>query len=230
MESGYVMYGEIKELPDNSNRVTLCGRLVSRYERGDVICATISVMERGRKKEIINYPKVYFFHGDHTGIENLFVGDEVYMTGHIASPRKRRQSGDSYISYAVVGDMIRKREAINSMDRGYWWDGYMEPQCNRIYVHGALKDTIRYPGGRIGVVILAKDGRGKIGTVELSAFRNDSLFYPIGAMVTAQGRAESRVKIAEGERTKHFQNYVLTRLAPDKPIKKNTEDTGKQGA
>ena len=62
------------------NAVRLCGRIVNRYDRGNVTTITLSVIETVKGEQRINYPRVYFFREDNTGADKFFLHDEVCIT------------------------------------------------------------------------------------------------------------------------------------------------------
>lgn len=219
-ENGKVIHGEMSRAADDSNVVILCGRLVNRYEKRNVIMITVSVLEMVRGKKQINYPKIYFFKEDNTAVNDFMVGDEVYVNAHISAPTKRRRSGEAYISQALIGDAIRMRQSLcPEVLAGEDVPGrLMEPQMNAIYLRGPLQETVRHGENVIGLKILVED-HGHKGVVELTTVRQEALLMKPGTMVTAYGKITTKVRIIPGERTKHYQNMILLSVREEKEEK-----------
>ena len=77
----------------DSNVVRICGRVMNRFDKPGITILTVSTLEIIRGEKQINYPKIYFFSNDNTGVENFMRGDEVVIHAHIAAPRKYRRTG-----------------------------------------------------------------------------------------------------------------------------------------
>lgn len=200
--------GEIKDTK-NTNVVRLCGRIANRFDKKDVVILTISVMEYNGTQKEIYYPKVYFFLSDRTAVNEFMLGDEVTVLGHIAAPKKTRWNGERYVSQAIVGDLIRPRKRLKVPNAE---NDILEPQSNIIYLKGPLKDIRRINDKVFALTVEAVD-HGHKSNVQLTSFDKNILLMDPGSLVEAYGSMRTQVKIVEGMKNKHYQNYVLRRIS-----------------
>lgn len=171
------------------NAVRLCGRIVNRYDRGNVTTITLSVIETVKGEQRINYPRVYFFREDNTGADKFFLHDEVAITAHIATPRKYRNTGEEYISQALVGDSITPRkgmyELLNMEGMGR---GPLEPQTNTVVFSGTLT-SIRKTGDRSAQIVVETINDGKHrNDITANIASADVFKMQIGSRVSVTGK------------------------------------------
>lgn len=171
------------------NTVRLCGRIVNRYDRGHVITLTLRITETVRNEQKVNYPRVYFFREDNTGADKFFFRDEVVITAHVATPRKYRNTGEEYISQALVGDSIAPRKGmyellnIEGMGRGP-----LEPNTNTVVFSGNLM-SIRKTGDKSAQVVVEtlNDHRYR-NDIMANIASSDVFNFRIGSPVSITGK------------------------------------------
>ena len=171
------------------NAVRLCGRIINRYDRGHVTTLTLSVIETIKGEQRVNYPRVYFFREDNTGADKFFLHDEVAITAHIATPRKYRNTGEEYISQALVGDSIAPRkgmyELLNMEGMG---KGPLEPQTNTVVFSGTLT-SIRKTGDRSAQIVVETINQGKHRNDITANIASTNVFkMQIGSRVSVTGK------------------------------------------
>lgn len=171
------------------NMVRLCGRIVNRYDRKNVIIITLSVVEQTKNGEArVNHPRIYFFMEDNTGADKFLLHDYVSITAHIATPRKFRNTGEEYISQALVGDTIAARKSIYELlNMEGMGRGPLEPQMNEVVFTGILS-SIRKTGDRSAQVIVDTINNGHRNSITANIATPDAFKMQIGDKVTVTGK------------------------------------------
>ena len=171
------------------NLVRLCGRIVNRYDKDKVTILTLSVAETSRNGEQrMNHPRIYFFHSDGAGAEQFFRNDQVAVTAHVATPRKYRNTGEEYVSQALVGDTITTRKSMYELlDLPGMGRGPLEPQMNEAVFTGTLS-SIRKLSDRSAQIILDTVNDGHRNNITMNIANTDAFQMQIGDRVTVTGK------------------------------------------
>lgn len=226
------------------NLVRLCGRIVNRYDKEKVTIITLSVAETSRNGEQrINYPRIYFFHTDGAGAEQFFRNDQVAITAHVATPRKYRNTGEEYVSQALVGDTITTRKSMYELlDLPGMGRGPLEPQMNEAVFTGTLS-SIRKLSDKSAQIILDTINDGHRNNITMNIANTDAFKMQIGDVVTVTGKIVTGYYVEdekgnlrlpnqnvseeknseEKEKRRYFQRVLGLSIAKPEPEKEATE-------
>lgn len=193
----------------NTNVAILCGRIISLYDKGQIIITHLKITEEVKGKRMSNFPKVYFFKSDDTGIDKFFVNDEVYITGHVTARKKRKATtGKIYVSQSIVADTIRARKMIHEEALGEDSCYFKEPQQNLIYFEGPILEIKQMERELIRFKMRVCD-HGHPQEVQLVTHNRDILMERVGTVIRAYGKTKTWVSDPTEYAPSHKQTQIL---------------------
>ena len=200
-----------------SNAVVLTGTIVNKYEKPNVTIVTLGITEPGRflkteKKylEESNYPKIYFFKNDNTGIEKFSLYDKITVNAHISAPVKRRPDGSTFTSQGIIGENCVKAE--DEM-------GVAHPQ-NVVKLQGKIRRITRMKSNVINIEMEAVN-KHFMNIVTVTSFNKTDLIFAPDDVVSVTGKVvtstkERKEKVAGSTepvvKKVHYQNIVASKI------------------
>lgn len=161
----------------------------------------------------------YFFHADNTNLEQILLGDNVRVSGHVAAPRKVRPDGSVYWSQSFIGDYIAMtQEPESDKDRN---------SKNHCYVFLSGKiENIAALGYNLATIRVNARNRGFNNHITVIARRADIERFHVGDVVdiTAGIRTKKQIstrKRPDGSESQYIRMHYSLSV---KTIRKTTEN------
>lgn len=199
----------------DNNVVKLCGTIVNLYSAPKAIVITLGITEMTRRGRVSNYPKLYFFKEDNTGIEQFVLHDRIEVTGHIATPIKTRRNGKTYASQAIIGDKAERPSVLypefnsNNDDEEVMHKGTE----NLVFLHGVL--TSVKPADKdasYARLIVLAENKGHKNYVILNARGDQYFMYKPGDVVDIYAKVLTNVKEDQNGHKRYFENIRPIRM------------------
>ncbi len=202
----------MEETKKIQNLVSLTGVVVNMYDTYACRVATIAISMPVRGKDgnfrvETNYPKVYFFNTDPTGIKDIEKGMSVNVIGHIVAPKKTRpETGKTYYSQSIIGDKISENKtALAEAGVG---NGHRSSDAeNSVYLEGVV-ERIERVTENVAIFTIAAYNKRFYNKVKVTCFDNRCVAITPGNTVSINAYVSTPMKVdADGVKKKH-QNIV----------------------
>lgn len=191
----------------DNNVVKLCGTIVNMYSAPKAMVLTLGITENTRRGRQANYPKIYCFKDDNTGIEDFVLHDNVEITGHIATPMKTRPNGKMYASQAIIGDKVTKPSPVCAEFNAAEDNIIRHAPENLVFLHGRIS-SIRPadPSGTYAHIVVEATNKGHRNFVGMDARGDRYFLLKPGDIVDVYARVITRRKEVEGKPTRYYEN------------------------
>lgn len=194
------------------NLVTLTGIAVNMYETPTCKVATIAISLPIRHKDgsfniVSNYPKVYFFKQDPTGIDDIKVGMNITVIGHVVAPKKtRHDTGKVYYSQSIVGDSVKENKSALA-EAGVKNVHRSSDAENNVYIEGVV-ERIERVTEKVAYFTIAAYNKRFYNKIRVASYDSRYVVIAPGNTVRINGYVSTTMKVAEdGKKIKH-QNIV----------------------
>lgn len=202
----------MEEMKKIENLVTLTGIIVNMYETPTCMAATIAISLPIRQKDgsfniVSNYPKVYFFKQDQTGIDDIKIGMNVAVSGHVVAPKKTRRGTDkTYYSQSIVGDSIRENKSAIAEAGIYNGHRSLDAE-NNVYIEGVVERVERVTE-KVAYFTVAAYNKSFYNKVKVACYDSKYLVIAPGNTVSINGYVSTTMKVVEGGKKIKHQNIV----------------------
>ncbi len=189
------------EVKRKTNEALFKGTIVSKFETSACIVLRLGITEPRRRRDgsyssESNYPKIYFFKNDVTGVENFEKGDRVEVVAHLSAPKKRRPTGQEYNSQAIIGESVKKAERSDT-ERDTW---------NTVDLEGEVLRVERVSERTINIIMEAYNKRF-YNQIKVTDFNLSDLVIVPGRTIHVSGKIITSRKEKNGE-TRNYENIV----------------------
>ncbi len=211
------------------NVVSFSGIVVSKYETPSCHVVTLAISTPTRRKDgtfgtLTNYPKVYFFKNEKTGVDEINVGMCANIMGHVSAPKKRRTTGKVYYSQAFIGEKIEEIKTALA-DAGVEAVSRANVNENLIYLEGVVQRVERV-SENVAIFTLAAYNKRFYNRISVVTFDNRNLAIAPGntVKITASASTSTQTK-KNGEKVRR-ESIVARKIEdlgklPDEHVKRD---------
>ncbi len=219
----------MEETKKIQNIVSLAGVVVSMYETYACKVLTLAVSQPVRLRDgsfrvETNYPKIYFFKSDITGVDEIREGMNVTTIGHLSAPRKTRpDTGRAYYSQSIIGETVKENKTAIA-EAGVNIGRSTEAE-NIVYLEGVVERVERVTDN-ITLFTVAAYNKRFYNRIRVTSYDNRDMAVAPGNTVSISAYVRTPQKIGDnGEKIRH-QNIVARTIKdlgklPDTRVKRD---------